>query len=236
MTIPKHDSIRPTPALQPAPIDSRFAPGPYGDYTLPIEPYGQAPYDAAGQYPTQQPNHHPYSAKQDPAWGSPQGSYAPSNGFSHSTSVNVTMNAMAPTIVMAPGNDGPSLIVRAIWYIFIGFWLSGLTIVIAYLLCATIIGIPVAFALFNKLPQITTMKARTKNWTTDHRDGVTFLTTRHAEQRGMLSRGIYFVCFGLWAGAVWLSAAYILQLLLITLPVALWMYDRAPAVMTLHRH
>ena len=218
--------------MQPAAIDNHVGPGPYGEYKGPVQPYGQAPYAAPSQYPVQQP----YPTQQGPAWGATQGGYPPASGYSHSTSVNVTMNAMAPTIVMAPGSDGPSLIVRAIWYIFIGFWLSGLTIVLAYLLCATIIGIPVAFALFNKLPQITTMKARTRNWTTDTRDGVTFLTTRHAEQRGLLVRGLYFVCFGLWAGAVWLSAAYILQLLLITLPIALWMYDRAPAVMTLHRH
>ena len=47
-----------------------------------------------------------------------------------------------------------SMLLRAIWFIFIGWWLSGVAITVAYLFCVTIIGLPVGFWIFNRLPLI----------------------------------------------------------------------------------
>ncbi len=149
--------------------------------------------------------------------------------------VNVNVNAMAPMLVMAPV-DGPSLIVRALWFLCIGWWLSGLAILLGYALVYTVIGIPLAFMLFNKLPQITTMKARTRNWAIETRNGVSVLTSRHTEQLNWAVRGLYFVFVGFWLGAFWLITAWAIGVFIITLPITLWMYDRAPAILTLHKH
>ncbi len=233
LTTPKYDAIH--PPLQPAPIDNRFVAGPYGDHTSPAEPYVKAPWGAPEQYSNQQPNLHPYPARQSPGWAAPQGGYPAPNHYPQPMNVNVNVHAMAPTLVMAPV-EGPSLIVRALWFLCIGWWLSGLAIVGAYLLVYTIIGIPLAFMLFNKLPQITTMKARTRNWAIETRNGVSVLTSRHTDQLNWAVRGLYFVLVGFWLGAVWLSFAWAIGVFIVTLPITLWMYDRAPAVLTLHKH
>ena len=54
----------------------------------------------------------------------------------------------------------PSFLIRAVWFIFIGWWLSAIAISVAYFLCAIIIGIPLAF-MVQPLPWILTFRART---------------------------------------------------------------------------
>lgn len=201
------------------------------DHQYPQPPYGPPKSDPAAY---QDGGHAPYPAQQ-PAWGPAAGGYPAPNTYTQSMNVNVNVNAMAPTLVMAPV-EGPSLIVRALGFLGIGWWLSGIAITVAYLLVPTIVGIPLSFMLFNKLPQITTMKARTRNWAIEARNGVSVLTARHTEQLNWLVRGLYFVFVGFWLGAIWLTAAWAIGVFIITLPVTLWMYDRAPAVLTLHRH
>ncbi|MDP9440879.1 MAG: hypothetical protein M3P34_01585 [Actinomycetota bacterium] len=73
--------------------------------------------------------------------------------------VQVQVNVGTPVVVTAGG--GPPFVVRALWYVFVGWWLSALVIVLGYALTATIVGIPMAFALFNRIPQLLTLRART---------------------------------------------------------------------------
>jgi hypothetical protein len=54
-----------------------------------------------------------------------------------------TNRAAIPTIATARPHDPPSfLLPRAVWFIFIGWWLSAVVVGVAYFLCAIIIGIP----------------------------------------------------------------------------------------------
>ncbi|MFZ2956615.1 MAG: YccF domain-containing protein [Candidatus Ozemobacteraceae bacterium] len=48
-----------------------------------------------------------------------------------------------------------SLIIRLIYFILFGWWLSLLWINFAYLFCITIIGCPIGFWMFNRLPALT---------------------------------------------------------------------------------
>ena len=75
---------------------------------------------------------------------------------------NVNVNVGGPTIVVAQAANSVPLIARVMWYLFIGWWLAPLMLVGGYLLTLTIIGIPVAFALFNKIPQALTLRPRTQ--------------------------------------------------------------------------
>ena len=71
------------------------------------------------------------------------------------------MRGDVPTTWAAPPPDrGPGLLVRALWFLFIGWWLSALAIGLAYILCVTIIGLPIAFMIFNQLPLILTLRPR----------------------------------------------------------------------------
>lgn len=173
---------------------------------------------------------------QQPAWPRPQNlSSAQQVQLNPPQTVNIHVNpSVMPIVVTAPA--GPSLIVRILWYVFIGWWLSALVIVLAYALMLTIIGIPAAFALFNRIPQALTLRPRTVRYGVEMRDGVAYLTSGTIQQRPWIWRALYFLLIGWWFGAVWLVAAWAIGLLIITLPITFLMYNRTSAVMTLQRH
>ena len=66
--------------------------------------------------------------------------------------------------------------------------------------------------------------------------GVTRFQVSHIEQFPLHLRALYFVCVGWWFGALWLSIAYFLCLLVITLPLGLFMLNRTGMALTLYRY
>jgi uncharacterized membrane protein YccF (DUF307 family) len=98
--------------------------------------------------------------------------------------------------VVAPPS-GPGFGVRAVWYIFIGWWLTGLVIGLAYVFALTVIGLPVAFYLFNRIPVFLTLRGRTKTYrATTAADGTTTLSAVNIQQRSMMARALWFVFVG----------------------------------------
>lgn len=150
-------------------------------------------------------------------------------------SVNVNVGASAIPMILAPAK-GPPFIVRALWYLFVGWWLSALIIVVGYALIGVIVGIPLAFALFNRIPQAMTLRPRTSRYAASIENGVLSLSLTNEQQRPWYWRGLYFLVIGWWLGAVWLVSAWLIGLLIITLPISFWMYNRTSGVMTLQRH
>ncbi len=53
------------------------------------------------------------------------------------------------------------------------------------------------------------------------------------KQHGFLTRALYFIFIGWWAGFWWLQIGYLLCLLVVTLPLGLMMLNRLPQVLTL---
>jgi uncharacterized membrane protein YccF (DUF307 family) len=149
----------------------------------------------------------------------------------------INVNVQAPAIVIAPPT-GPGIGVRIVWYLFIGWWLTGLVITVAYIAAITIIGLPVAFYLFNRIPTFLTLRGRSKTYrATTTADGrATILSAVHIEQRPMWARALWFVCVGFWLGAIWMGIAYFLCLIVIGLPLGIMMFDRVGGVMTLLKY
>ena len=50
-----------------------------------------------------------------------------------------------------------SLIVRAIWFLLIGWWFSGVWMAVAYAALLTIIGFPLAFWMYGRVGAVTTL-------------------------------------------------------------------------------
>ena len=139
------------------------------------------------------------------------------------------------TIVITE-RGGPGFLVRLLWYIFIGWWLSGLAIGLGWFLAVTIVGLPVAFMIFNRIPAIMTLRGRTLTYEATVKDGVTYLKGRNRNQRPLWLRAIWFVLIGWWLGAIWMALSWLIGLPIITLPLSIWMMNRIGGIMTLLRY
>lgn len=129
-----------------------------------------------------------------------------------------------------------SLVIRAIWYLFIGWWATGIWLTIAWLLNLTVIGIPFGIKMINKVPKLLTLKNTQKSHIIATDETGTNVKTRGTEQRSLVIRGIYFVFIGWWASGIWMVIAWLVSLTIIGLPLAIWMYNKLPMIVSLYRY
>ncbi len=122
-----------------------------------------------------------------------------------------------------------SLFVRAIWFVFIGWWLTPIVVNLAWFLNATIILLPIGIKLINLVPTVLTLKEPR---------GLTVSDSDSASGRGqssLLVRALWFVLIGWWFSFLWANLAVLFALTIIGLPITLWMADRLPYVTSLYR-
>lgn len=146
------------------------------------------------------------------------------------------MTETIPQTIVITDRGGPGFLVRVVWYLFVGWWLSGLAIGLGWLLAVTIVGLPIAFMIFNRIPAIMTLRGRTVKYVASTRDGVTYLDGRKLEQHALWLRAVYFVLVGWWLGGLWMGVAWLVGLPIVTLPISIWMMNRIGGVMTLLRY
>jgi uncharacterized membrane protein YccF (DUF307 family) len=79
------------------------------------------------------------------------------------------MAVSARPIVVASG--GPNVLIRFLWFLFLGWWLGGLVSVLAWALIAIVIGLPLGLWLVNRLPSVMTLRPQEATWPLDA-DGV----------------------------------------------------------------
>jgi len=132
--------------------------------------------------------------------------------------------------------SGPSFLVRAIWFVFIGWWLSGFVMMFAWFMAATIVGLPIAFATFNRVPMIQTLRPRSITTRVTMVDGVTMVTQGNAEQLDLWIRAVWFLCVGWWLGLIVTIVAWVASVLIVTLPLSVILIDRLPEVITLQKN
>jgi uncharacterized membrane protein YccF (DUF307 family) len=75
--------------------------------------------------------------------------------------VNLVPTALSlaePRSLDAPDDRSqPNLLVRAGYFLFVGWWLSLVWANVAAFLAVTVVGLPVAFWMFNRLPFVTSL-------------------------------------------------------------------------------
>jgi uncharacterized membrane protein YccF (DUF307 family) len=165
--------------------------------------------------------------------------------------INVVQPAPPPaqytTVVVA--NSGPGILTRAIYFIFIGWWLSFLWISLAWALNATIIGLPLGLFMLNRVPQVMTLSPGAPRTTvrTQYRDAYGRATSAAnaatvdvvlagQDQYPVLARALYFLFIGWWASLIWTYLAYAIAVTIIGLPISFMMFNTIGLVTTLHRN
>lgn len=166
------------------------------------------------------------------------GAMPASAGQSVINNINVSVGVPAaamPSIQFNAAKTGPNILVRAIWFLAVGFWLSALFILAGYFLVGTILLMPMGLWFLNRVPQAQTLRARTREFTTEMRGNTLVFTEGRKQQHPWYLRLLYLP-IGLVLGAFWLSAAWLLSLTIVGLPLSIMMIDRSPGVITLQKN
>ena len=127
-------------------------------------------------------------------------------------------------------SEGPGCLLRAIWFLVVGWWLGGIVSAAAWALNATIVLLPLGLWIINRLPTIITLAPDVEEWRLER--GILRSSVR---QYPYLLRSLYFLLVGWWLSGVWMAIAYLLVLSVVGLPLAFVMYNQIGFVTTLHR-
>jgi uncharacterized membrane protein YccF (DUF307 family) len=127
--------------------------------------------------------------------------------------------------------SGPNILIRVIYFFVFGLWFSGIWAAIGWILCVTIVGLPVGLWMLNRMPQVVTLAPQRNNLVIVGNQ----VYQSSVPQRPFLIRALWFVLVGWWLSALWLLVAWALSVSIIGMVFAFWMFDRVPAIITLAR-
>lgn len=116
-----------------------------------------------------------------------------------------------------------SVLGRSLYFVLVGWWLALLWGALAYLACVSVVLLPLGTVMFNRLPQVLTLKP------VEHDPS----TGRPAEELSFLLRAVWFVFVGWWLGLLAFKVGYLLCLTVIGMPLGVWFLHRVPLAMTL---
>jgi uncharacterized membrane protein YccF (DUF307 family) len=128
-------------------------------------------------------------------------------------------------------SGSPNIVIRALWFIFIGWELTALWLLVAWILNVSVIFLPLGLKMISWTPKVLTLKDTQKKQRVV--DGE--VVDAKSEQTNILVRAGYFLLIGWWLSLIWMFIGYILCLTIIGLPFGIWMLNRLPEVTTLYR-
>ena len=137
------------------------------------------------------------------------------------------MAQAAPIIIQS---KGPGLLIRVIYFVFVGWWLGAICSGLAWILNVTVIGLPAGLWIINRLPTVITLRPQNQQWSM-----VGGQLVQGRKQRSFIGRAIYFILVGWWFSGLWLGLAYAALVTILLIPLAFWMYGRVGAITTLFR-
>ena len=148
------------------------------------------------------------------------------------------MQTPPPTVTTSQTTSGPGFFVRALWFVLVGWWASGIASALAWLVGLTIIGLPLTFWIFNRIPTVLTLRPRRQTTTVMVSADGTQIDLLHSPhpQPAFWTRALYLICIGWWLSGLWIVVAWLLSITILGLALAIMMYNRLPAITTLHRY
>ena len=127
-----------------------------------------------------------------------------------------------------------NILVRAIYFLFIGWWFGLIVALLGWVLYATIIGAPLGVKVLNAVPGAISLKARAKDIRVFRdEDGYTVAQVR-PEQRKWWVRVLWYP-FGLVLSLFAILTAWLLCVFLITMPLGVMLFNKVPAIASLYR-
>jgi uncharacterized membrane protein YccF (DUF307 family) len=136
------------------------------------------------------------------------------------------VRGLFPVGVLRASMSDRSLLVRALWFLAVGWWATPVVVNVAWVLFATVVLAPLGIKLINLVPTVLTLREPRAIVDPDYTGG---------GQRSLPVRAIYFVLVGWWLSWLWANLAALFAITVIGLPVAIWMFNRLPYVTSLYR-
>ena len=127
-------------------------------------------------------------------------------------------------------------ILRAIYFILFGWWLGLLWYVAAYILCLSVIGLPLGVFMLNRIPQVLTLKpVERMKFISSMRinDRIYPAVEVPKEELPFILRVLYFFVAGWWIAGLIGEFAFVLCLTIIGIPFGLYLFNRIPLFLTL---
>lgn len=133
-------------------------------------------------------------------------------------------------------SGGLPFLLRVLWFIFVGWELTGIWILVAWFLNLTIVGLPLGLWMLDRVPQVLTLRPMKRaTIVVQDRRGRLWVESGNVPQRSWLVRLPYFILIGWWLSLIWAGVAWLLCASIIGLPVGIWMLHQLPTVTTLWR-
>lgn len=140
------------------------------------------------------------------------------------------------TQVIVNQNNNAGWIVQGLWFLFVGWWMGAIWVSLAWVVMTTIIGIPLAIWMINRISGVMALRSPSEQTTiTVSGYNTTVEVNAQSTQLNFFIRAVYFALVGWWLSGIWMSIAYTFCLLVIGMPVGFWMFDKTPSVLTLQR-
>lgn len=137
---------------------------------------------------------------------------------------------------MSVTRSGPGCLIQFLWFIFLGWWLGQIWILLAWLINLTIIGLPLGVWMLNRVPQVMLLREEARLTTVVQMpDGRLVLRQSELPQHPWLLRALWFLLIGWWLSLVWLEVAWFFCGTILLLPVGIAMINVVPAIVSLRR-
>jgi uncharacterized membrane protein YccF (DUF307 family) len=147
--------------------------------------------------------------------------------------VSLTMTEDSKYVREEPGVP---FILRALWFLLIGWHVTLWWVLAAWFLMITIIGMPLGLWMLNRTPIVLTLRMPRGYTVMEIQDGQAVTRSyQSAPQRLWVVRLAYFVLIGWWFSLGWSLVAWFLCVTIIGLPLGVLMLNRLPNVTTLMR-
>lgn len=114
-------------------------------------------------------------------------------------------------------------LLRAIYFLLIGWWLAFVWGLVAYVLCLTIVMLPLGTVMLNRLPQVLTLKPVDRDP----------MSGQPMRELPFIVRALWFVFVGWWLALLCFKVGYILCLTIVGMPLGVWFLYRVPLALTL---